>query len=128
MNQCRMELKNLITMVQFQKNNIGCGFANELPYTKGKERLEEAAALSRVVGGRFNDQGNLQTRLSLGGPKMCRSPHPPTRILTEILTGSSHICSPDGLTNTLLSQGCVSESSYLWEWWVELTFQRQGKE
>ena len=41
---------------------------------------------------------------------MTSSPHPPTSILKvyiEALTGFSHIHSPDGLDNTLLSQGYV---------------------
>lgn len=50
------------------------------------------------------------TRLVLGGCRMSRSPYLPTRILkvyTEAFTGFSHVCHPDGLNNTLLSQGYI---------------------
>ena len=43
---------------------------------------------------------------------MNRSPYLPARILKfyiEALTGFSHVFSPDGLNNTLLSQGHVLE-------------------
>ena len=52
-------------------------------YTEGKERLNREADHSRLVGGRFNKQGNLYTRLVLGGCKASRSPHPPAGILYE---------------------------------------------
>ena len=65
---------------------------------------------TRLVGGKFNKQENLHTRLVLGGCKMSRSLHPPARILKdyiEALPGFSHLFSPDVLNNTLLSQVCV---------------------
>ena len=63
-------------------------------YTEGKERWEKEADHSRLVGGRFNKQGNLLTTLALGSSKMSRSPHLPARILKvyiEALTGFSHV-------------------------------------
>ena len=56
-----------------------------------------------MVGGGFNKQGNLYTRLVLGGHKTGGSPHPPARILKVYLTTFSLVFSPDGLNNTLLS-------------------------
>lgn len=55
-----------------------------------------------------NKQENLCTRLVLGGSKMSRSPYPPARILSFYrgFNGVSHIHCPDGLNNTLVSQGC----------------------
>ena len=73
-------------------------------------RPKKEANHSTLVGGSFGKQGNLHTRLALGGCKMSRAPQPPTRILgfyTEALTGSSHVFHPDGPNNALLSQGCV---------------------
>lgn len=90
-------------MVQFQKNNTGCQFANWPPHREGKGRPKKEAVLSRSVGDRFNNQGNLHPRLGLGGLQMSRSLHPPARLLEvyiEGLTGFNHIFSPDGLDNT----------------------------
>ena len=82
-------------------------------YMEGKERLKKEVNHSRLRGGRFNKQGTLHMRLVLIGCKMSRSLYPPTRILkvhTEASTGFSHVYCPDGLNNTLLSQGCVLET------------------
>ena len=49
---------------------------------------------TRLVGGKFNKQENLHTRLVLGGCKKSGSPHQPARILKvyiEALTGFSHV-------------------------------------
>ena len=54
----------------------------------------------------------------------------PARILKvyiEALTGFGHILSPDGLINTLLSQGCVLETGSPVGPWAEGTSQGQGK-
>ena len=67
---------------------------------------------SRLVGGRFNKQGNFNTSLVLGSCRTSRSPHLPARILEiyiKTLTGFNHVFSPEGLNNTLLSEGCVLE-------------------
>lgn len=79
-------------------------------YTKGKERPQEEADVSGLVGGRFNKQRNLHTRLGLGGRKTSTALHSPTRILKvyiEALTGFSHIYHPESLNTTLLSQGSI---------------------
>ena len=84
------------------------------PVQKGQKRPKKAADHSRLVGGRVHKQGNLHTKLVLGGFKVSRSPHLPTRILKayrEALTASGHVFSPDGLSTTLLSQGCVLKKS-----------------
>lgn len=67
-----------------------------VPCTEGKERLKEEADHCRSVGGSFNKQGNLLTRLVLVGHKMSRSWHPVARIINvyiEALAGFSHIWS-----------------------------------
>lgn len=88
-------------------------FANWPLYIVGKERPKKEAEHSGLVGGSFNSKRNLHGRLVLGIHKMSRSLHPSTRILniyTEALNGFSHIHYPDGLSNTLLSQGCTLEN------------------
>lgn len=53
-------------------------------------------------------------KASLGGCEMSGSPYLLARILQvyiEALTGLSHRDFPDGLNDTLLSQGCVLENS-----------------
>ena len=80
---------------------------------ESKERPKQEADHPRLVRGGFNKQGNLNMRLVLGGYKMSRSPHPLARTLKvyiEVLTGFSHVYCPDGLSNTLLSQGYVFEN------------------
>lgn len=79
------------------------------PIHKEQGEVKERGIL---VGGSCNKQGNLHTKLVLGSCKMSRSLHPPARILkvyTEDLAGLSHKHSPDGLNNTLFSQGCNLE-------------------
>lgn len=53
-------------------------------------RLKKRADHSRLIGGRFNKQGDLRMRLVLGDHKMSGFPHLPARILKvykEDLTG-----------------------------------------
>ena len=81
---------------------------------EGKKRSKKEADHSRLVGGRFNKQGDLITRFVLGSFKTSRSSHLPNRILKvdiEALTGFSHVHCPDGLNSTLLPQGCILENS-----------------
>lgn len=81
---------------------------------EGKERPKKEAEHSRWTGGKFKKQENLHMRLVLGRHKMNKSPPLPARILKvsiEILTGFSHIRSPDDLKNTLFSRGRVLENS-----------------
>lgn len=76
---------------------------------EGKERWKKEADQSRMIGDRFNKQGNL-TRPVLGDHKTSRCLHAPTIILKvyiESLPGFSHVYSPDGLNNTSLSKGYV---------------------
>lgn len=80
------------------------------PEDKERPKKEMDSPDGQVAG--FNKQGNRRTSLVLGGCKMTRSLHLLARILkvyTEGIMGFSHISCPDGLNNTLLSQGCVSE-------------------
>lgn len=83
-----------------------------------------------MVGGSFNEQENLLTRIVFGGWGIDRS-FSPTRLLKvyiEGLTGFNHVYYPDGLNNILLSQGHVFEAVpvHLWKWWAERTFKGQG--
>lgn len=81
-----------------------------VPYTEDKKRWKKEADHSGLVGGRFNNQVNLNMRLMLGGPKISRSPCLPATILyiyIEALSGLGYICHPDGLNNTLLAQGSI---------------------
>ena len=81
-----------------------------MPIHGEQGEMEERGSHSRWVGGQGNKQTNLHMRLVLGSSKMSRSLHPPARICkvyAEALAGFSHISSPDGVDNTLLSQGCV---------------------
>ena len=62
-------------------------------YRAGKDQKKETEHFT-LIGGRFNKQGNLCTRLSLGSCRtLSRSQWPPTEILKaymEPLTGLSH--------------------------------------
>lgn len=60
----------------------------------------------------FNKQRNLHMGFVYGGWKTskfstfaCQNP----KSFIEALTGFNHVCSPDGRSNTLLSQGCIFE-------------------
>ena len=69
---------------------------------RGQGETEERGSHSRVVGGRFNKQGNLHMRLILGCHKTRRSPHPPAKILKvdiETLPGFSCVYRADGLSS-----------------------------
>ena len=81
---------------------------------EGKERPKKEADRSRLVGGRFNKQGNLHMRLVLGHFKTSGSLHPPPRSLkvcVEALMEFSHGYRPDGINNTLFSQGSGLEAA-----------------
>lgn len=81
---------------------------------------------SRLVGGKFNKQRSLHTRLLLGGHKISGSPRPP-EVCVENLTGFSHIYSPDGLNSTLLSQSCILELAPS-EWSIHSEDREGGEE
>ena len=83
-----------------------------------QEKIKERGDHSRLAGGSFNKQGNLHKRLVLGGCKISGSLRLPTRILEvriEALTGFSLVFSPDGLNNTLFSQGLVLEIAHTFQ-------------
>lgn len=91
--------------------------ANWLQYMEDKEKLKKKADHSRLVGGRFNMQRNLHMSRSLHSVVPHPPPHPAetqsaARILKlyiEDLMEFSHVISPNGLSTTLLSQGCIHE-------------------
>lgn len=84
-----------------------CWFVNWRPYTEGKERRRQEADHSSLVGSRFTVQWNLLTRLVLGGCKTNRSLDPPARIVNVYTEAWTRPYRTDGLSNTLLSQGCI---------------------
>ena len=72
-----------------------------------KERPKKEADHSRLADGSFSKLGNLLATFVLSGLDISRS-HPPARILRVYIDVSmrfSHLCSPDGLNSTLISQG-----------------------
>jgi len=82
-------------------------------HTEGKKRPKKNPDHFRLVGGTFNNQGTLYTRLVSGDHKISRSLYPPARIFgvsIEALMGFSHIYNLDGFKNTLFSQGCIIEA------------------
>ena len=84
------EKKKLAIMVQFQKNNILCWFANWCPYNEGKERSKKEADLSRWLG----------RKAWLGCPPDEQVSAPSTPVICRSLHWIHHIFSPDGLSNT----------------------------
>ena len=87
------------------------------PILKGqREREKKEAGLSRLLDGGFINEGNILLRAVLVIHKMSRLPYPGSsaRILKfdiKFCTGLSHICHPDSLNNSFLSQGCLWASS-----------------
>lgn len=83
---------------------------------------------SRLVGGGFNKQRKLCTKLVLGSRRMSRSLHLTTRIVSlyKGLCGVQPDTQSDGLKNTLLSPDCVLEVAPVWETWEACIFQGQG--
>lgn len=80
---------------------------------------------------RFQSARELTNQAHLGQLEMRRSPYLPTSILkvyTEDLTGFSNAHCPDGLNNTLLSEGTSLKELLVWERWVECTFQGQWRQ
>lgn len=97
-------------IVGLNKNLLVCKLS---PVRRRQGEIERKEADHPALGGgSFNKQGKLHIRLVLGGCKMSRSLHLPTRVLRvyiEALMGFSHIQSPDGLNNILFSQGYILE-------------------
>lgn len=83
---------------------------------------------SRLVGGGFNKQRKLWTKLVLGSRRMSRSLHLTTRIVSlyKGLGGGQSDTQSDGLKNALLSPDCVLEVAPVWETWEACIFQGQG--
>lgn len=68
-----------------------------------------------MAGGRFNKQENILMRLLLVSHKTGRFPHSPagiSEVYVEALTGLDHMYSPDGLSNTLISQGFILGATF----------------
>ena len=105
-------------------------FTNLFLYTKGKGRSKKEADHCRLIGGSFNQQGNLQELYWLATRWLDRRTHLPSlynlKFYIELLTGFSHVYHPDGLNNTLLWRLCLWNR--MWEWWVEYVFQGQRNE
>lgn len=81
-----------------------CWLINWPPHREGRENPKKEAGLPRLVGGRFNMQGDLHTRLRSGSHKTNRFPRPPARIFS-LYGGLNKVQPrPDGLNNRLLSQ------------------------
>lgn len=86
------------------------------PYIEGKERPKNGADDFGLLGGKFNKQGNLwgfcRVTARHGGLCTVSAPaHQNRKVYVETLTGFSHLFSPDGLNNTVLSQWSVLENS-----------------
>lgn len=90
-------------------------------YTEGKERPKKEANHSRLVGGRL-----ISKETYIYGWSWVTVRYPNLKVYTEALTEFTHICHPDGLSNTLSSQGCVLEKLLAWECSMKHTFQGQG--
>ena len=76
-------------------------------YREGKEKSKTEACHSRQVGDRPSKQGNLLMRLLLGGHRINRSLHLPSRILRiyrEALMVSRERYNADGLNNITFSK------------------------
>ena len=60
-------------------------------YKESKKRLKKEAGHSRLVGGKFDEQGNLQTRLFLLSCKTSRSSYSPARNLKSLCSDLNSI-------------------------------------
>lgn len=75
-------------------------------YTEGKETLKKDADHSRLVGSRFNNQGNLLRRVSWVAEQIPAHVHQNLKVYIEALARFSHLYCSDSLKNTLLSELC----------------------
>lgn len=72
----------------------------------GQGETEERAGHSRLVGGRFNEQGNLHMRPVLSSHKtedLCAHLPESEKSIQKPELGFSYILDPEGLNNALLS-------------------------
>lgn len=92
------------------------------PILKGRERLKKAADHSRLVGGRFNKQENLFTRLTLGGYGTSRFLYCPLARILKVSIGlnwvQSHTLTPHFyhqaiFLEKLLGVGKVSRHAFI---------------
>ena len=92
-------------------------------------KTEERQGHSRSVGGRLNKKGNLTWVLAWAPTRqvdICIMQD--WKVYTVVLTGFRHVFSPDGLNNTLLSQGCILRTVSSVVTVGRCLFQRQGRE
>lgn len=90
-------------------------------YTEGKKKPKKKAHHARLGGGRL-----ISKETYIYGWSWVTVRYLNLKVYTEALTGFTHMCHPDGLSNTLPSQGCVLERLLVWECSVKDTFQGQG--
>lgn len=102
------------------------------PHTWRGGKIQRKADHFKLIDCSFNKLGrltNLPTKLVLGDVKTSRCPQLPIRILKtniETLPGFSHICLPDGLRSTLLSQKYLLRTALVWEWGWSLHSKDKG--
>lgn len=85
------------------------------PIHEGQGEKKERAGYSRLVGGRFNKQGNLPLRPVLSSLKtvdLCTHLPESEKCISKPKLRFSHIFNPDGLYNALLSQACILETCF----------------
>lgn len=105
-----------------------CWLTSCLPYSEDKEWQKKKAGHYTSVGGRFNKQGNSHMRHSLGGHKASRSPHLPAKILSVCrgLGSAAYSVLMVSMAHCSLKAESLKRL-WQWEWWVEHTFQGQGR-
>lgn len=84
---------------------IRWNFQNWSPYTEDKERQKKKQAtwIGRWL---FSPTRELTYEACYGYPPLTRL----LKVYLEVLTVFSHVFSPDGINNTLFSQGCVLDT------------------
>lgn len=97
---------------------------------EGMERLKKDTEHPRLVGGRFNEKGNLWGLPSAPQVKKISVPTCHNlKVDKEAWTGYSHVYCPDVLNNILLSEGSILENgSHCGNSGQNRTFQGQGRE
>lgn len=80
-------------------------------YSNDKEQQKRGRPLQNG-GWRFKKQGNVcEVCLEATRPVYLRTCLQESQVYIEALTRSSHVYCPDGLSNTLLTQGCLLENA-----------------
>lgn len=104
---CLVNQNYCLTLVQKLKSSLGDSqICLPHPIQVGKERLKKNTNHSILLDGSCNKPEKLHMRLVLGFYKRSRFPHLPCGILRvniEDSIGLSHVHSPDGLSNPVLS-------------------------